>query len=232
MCAHPCGGRNRLPPASRVAVPGVCAHTRPQPYLQSVCHALTPALAPPGCMSSYKAGVAKAVVDAGVGAPLIECTRHADPGVAGVAAWALEQQAQHMAECAGPLIEAGALAALVELYQRCVRGEGGGKREWQGGGWGPGRGLGGEGGGWVEERGLGVRGLEDVFQATAHHIVWPALPCKRQPHTPESTSTHRNTLQNPWHTPATRPPSHHPRTTPAARTPSLSPTCSARPSPR
>lgn len=111
---------------------------------------------PPGCMSSYKAGVAKAVVDAGVGAPLIECTRHADPGVAGVAAWALEQQAQHMAECAGPLIEAGALAALVELYQRCVPGNGGGGGggDWQGGGWGPGRGVGGEGGGRVEERGL------------------------------------------------------------------------------
>jgi len=71
-----------------------------------------------GSMCTYKAAVAKAVVDAGTGAPVIEALKHGDDQVAGVAAWAVEQMAQHMEATGGPLIEAGALTQLVELYKR------------------------------------------------------------------------------------------------------------------
>eukprot|EP00983_Pelagomonas_calceolata_P111542 1159793-Pelagomonas_calceolata.AAC.2 len=40
-------------------------------------------------------------------------------GAAGVAAWAIEQLGQHSEETAGPLVTAGALMALTQVYCRC-----------------------------------------------------------------------------------------------------------------
>lgn len=110
-------------------------------------------------MGSFKAVTAKALVDAGVGAPVIACVPDPDPEVAGggrgvgpllcaagkpwcaqlppgtcllmlatptppprhtgVAAWAIEQLAQHGEETSGPLVTAGALMALTQAYCRC-----------------------------------------------------------------------------------------------------------------
>ncbi|KAF5832981.1 flagellar associated protein [Dunaliella salina] len=69
-----------------------------------------------GTMGSFKAVTAKALVDAGAGTPLITCVPHADQEVAGVAAWAIEQLGQHSEETAGPLVTAGALMALSQVY--------------------------------------------------------------------------------------------------------------------
>jgi len=51
---------------------------------------------------------------------------HALPlGPAGVAAWAIEQLGQHSEDTAGPLITAGALMALAQVYCRWECGTGG-----------------------------------------------------------------------------------------------------------
>ncbi|GFH32728.1 uncharacterized protein HaLaN_31994, partial [Haematococcus lacustris] len=73
-----------------------------------------------GTMSSYKALLAKAVVDSGAGLPVIEALKHSDSQVMGCSAWAVEQMAQHGEECAGPLIEAGALQHLMDMAARSV----------------------------------------------------------------------------------------------------------------
>ncbi|GFH09042.1 uncharacterized protein HaLaN_04110 [Haematococcus lacustris] len=62
--------------------------------------------------------LAKAVVDSGAGLPVIEALKHSDSQVMGCSAWAVEQMAQHGEECAGPLIEAGALQHLMDMAAR------------------------------------------------------------------------------------------------------------------
>ncbi len=72
-------------------------------------------------MSTFKAVIAKAVVDAGAGQPVVDALAHEDFEVVGAAAWAVEQMAQHGESVAGPLIEQGALKQLVDATTRCGR---------------------------------------------------------------------------------------------------------------
>lgn len=69
-------------------------------------------------MSTFKAVVAKTVVDSEASKPVIECMGHPDWDITGAAAWAIEHIAQHGEVTTGPLIEQGALTACIAASAR------------------------------------------------------------------------------------------------------------------
>jgi hypothetical protein len=72
-------------------------------------------------MATFRAVIARTIVDSGVGVPVVGCLSHASFEVVGGAAWALEQMAQHGEAMAGPLIEQGALQQLIDAHPRVAK---------------------------------------------------------------------------------------------------------------